>query len=84
VRVEAIVEVGKGSSLGIFLKELSVEDLSRKPSLDLAGEDRPEAFEPCRMGGVAGAAMVMEDLPIAMWDGDGSGDTTPFSSSAVG
>jgi hypothetical protein len=46
VRVDGNVGVGRGSSLGIFLKELRVDDLPRMPSLERVGEDLLEALDP--------------------------------------
>lgn len=43
--------VGSASSLGTFRKELSVDDLPRRPSLEFRGEELVEALEPCRKSG---------------------------------
>ena len=77
VRVDGSVGVGKGSSLGIFRRELKVDDLSRKPSLERVGEDLVEAVDPCLKSGTPGIAKEVEDLARALWDGEGSGEPNP-------
>jgi hypothetical protein len=63
VRADARVGVGKGSSLGTFLRELSVEDRSRRPALEGRGDELVEALEPClkRGAGVDGFAGDVRD-----------------------
>jgi hypothetical protein len=86
VLVDASVGVGRASSLGMFRKELNVEDLPRIPSLARVGEDLVEADDPVRRRGTAGAAKCMEDLARALRAGDGKGEASPWlvTSSADG
>ncbi len=78
VRAEGNVGVGKGSSLGTFRKELSVEDLPRMPSLARVGEDlEDEAVEDCRNSCEPGAAIVDELFAITLCEGDGRGEASP-------
>lgn len=77
MRAEGNVGVGKGSSLGTFRKELSVEDLPRMPSLARVGEDlEDEAVEDCRSSCEPGAAIVDELFAITLCEGDGRGEAS--------
>jgi hypothetical protein len=79
--VDGSVGVGRGSSLGIFFKELRVDDLPRMPSLERVGEDLLEALDPCRKRGTPGipwAANAIADFARApLCDGDGRGEAIP-------
>lgn len=83
VRVEGSVGVGRLSSLGMFLRELSVEDLPRIPSRDFVGEECVDALESWRISGDPGMANDIEDIARALCDGDGRGEENPEPSSAV-
>jgi hypothetical protein len=78
VRVDGSVGVGKGSSLGIFRKELKVDDRPRIPSLARVGEDlEDEAVDPCRNSCAPGAAIADGLFAITLCDGDGRGEASP-------
>lgn len=84
VRVEAIVVVGRLSSLGMLRRELSVEDRPRSPSL-LDGDDLLEAVEGCRASGAPGtAANDREVRRSAPCEGDGRGVLLPSTDSGGG
>lgn len=83
MRVEGNWGVGSASSLGMFLRELRVEDLPRVPSLDLVGEDRTEALESRLTRGEPGTEKAIEDFVSALFEGDPIGDADTLPSSAV-
>jgi hypothetical protein len=78
VRVDGNVGVGRGSSLGIFLKELRVDDLPRMPSLERVGEDLLEALDPCRKRGTPGTPEELNRFfaRALLCDGDGRGEAS--------
>ena len=75
VLVDGRVGVGNGSSLGMFRKELNVEDLPRIPSLDRVGEDLVDALDPCRRIGILGPGDAV--FAKMLCDGDGKGEANP-------
>jgi hypothetical protein len=78
VRVDGSVGVGKGSSLGIFRKELNVDDLPRIPSLARVGDDlEDEAVDPCLNSCEPGGANDDELFAITLCDGEGRGEASP-------
>jgi len=79
VLVDPSVGVGKGSSvIGIFRKELKVDDLPRRSSLERVGDDRVDALDPCRTSGPPGTAKIVEDFARALCDGEGIGEANPW------
>lgn len=61
--------VGKGSSLGTFRNELSVDDRPRRPTLEARGDELVEALEPCLKRGTGAL-----DFAGEVRDGEASGD----------
>jgi hypothetical protein len=80
VRVDGIVGVGKGSSIGMLRKELNVEDLPRMPSLARVGEDLVDALDPWRRIGIPGLAD--DGFASTLYDGEGKGEANPWTATS--
>jgi hypothetical protein len=78
VRLEGKVGVPNVSSVCVFFREVTVEDLSRRPSLERVGEERLDAAESRRTSGDPGAANIIAAFAIAVWEGEGPGDASPL------